>query len=107
MSRALTRVTIAAGVLALLAIVTPILAFVAVRWYYDPDLPSVEALRELRLEVPMRVFTRDGIPCKLEARTTKLRHNRSSKVSFPCAAQLPADSPRRQRRKLYGVIIGR
>lgn len=28
--------------------------------YYEPDLPSVDSIREYRLQVPLRVFTEDG-----------------------------------------------
>lgn len=28
--------------------------------YYEPDLPSVESIKEYRLQVPLRVFTEDG-----------------------------------------------
>ena len=29
-------------------------------WHYSRDLPSTEGLRDLRLQVPLRVYTRDG-----------------------------------------------
>lgn len=32
----------------------------AVQWYYEPELPPVASLRELKLGVPMRVYTTDG-----------------------------------------------
>ena len=28
--------------------------------YYEPELPSVESIKEYRLQVPLRVFTEDG-----------------------------------------------
>ena len=52
----------ALGILVLLAV----LAVVAVAigaggayWYLAPKLPSAETLRDVRLQVPLRVYTRD------------------------------------------------
>lgn len=36
------------------------LVFVGAKTYYEPQLPSVESLHEIKLGVPLRVFTRDG-----------------------------------------------
>jgi penicillin-binding protein 1A len=49
-----------AGLLALLLVASPFVAYHAARWYYDPELPSVATLKELKLQVPLRVYTRDG-----------------------------------------------
>lgn len=43
------------GFLVLLA-----LTYVGARAYIEPQLPSVDSLRALQLQVPLRVFTRDG-----------------------------------------------
>ena len=29
-------------------------------WYLAPNLPSIEALRDVQLQVPLRVYSRDG-----------------------------------------------
>ncbi|MCP5149963.1 MAG: penicillin-binding protein 1A [Ectothiorhodospiraceae bacterium] len=29
-------------------------------WYFEPKLPSVDSLRDAQLQVPLRIFTRDG-----------------------------------------------
>jgi penicillin-binding protein 1A len=34
--------------------------FFAAKWHYGRELPSVASLRELQLQVPLRVYTRDG-----------------------------------------------
>lgn len=45
-----------AGTLGLLGLFTGTAAY----FYLEPGLPAVESLREVRLQVPLRVFTRDG-----------------------------------------------
>ena len=60
MSRPLRISLWIAGLLTLLAVAAPFLAFAAARWVYEPGLPAVDTLRELRLQVPLRVYTRDG-----------------------------------------------
>lgn len=47
------------GALAIAAIAAPVIAFYAVRWVYGPELPSVTALSELQLQVPLRIYTQD------------------------------------------------
>lgn len=37
-----------------------LLTYAGVRAYLEPQLPSAESLRELQLQVPLRVYTRDG-----------------------------------------------
>ncbi len=44
----------------LLAIAGAIAVFAAYR-YIEPDLPDIEALREVRLQVPLRVYSADGL----------------------------------------------
>lgn len=48
------------GGLLLLAAAAPFILFYGARWYYEPTLPSVASLRELKLGIPLRVFSRDG-----------------------------------------------
>jgi penicillin-binding protein 1A len=42
------------------ALLCAVLGFYAVRAYYEPRLPSVDSLRQIKLGVPLRVYTRDG-----------------------------------------------
>ncbi len=46
--------------LLLAAVAMPLVAFHVVRWMYEPDLPSVDELSDLQLQVPLRIYTRDG-----------------------------------------------
>lgn len=48
------------GGLLVLAAALPFILFYGARWYYEPTLPSVASLRDLKLQVPLRVYTRDG-----------------------------------------------
>ena len=34
--------------------------FFAAKWFYSPELPPVEEIRELPLQVPLRIYTADG-----------------------------------------------
>ncbi|HEX4873198.1 MAG TPA: PBP1A family penicillin-binding protein [Nevskiaceae bacterium] len=43
------------------ALILPVAGFFAARFWYERDLPSVESLRELKLQVPLRVYTADGL----------------------------------------------
>lgn len=52
-------VLIAAAVLAT-GILCAVLGFFGVRAYYEPRLPSVDSLHELKLGIPLRVFSQDG-----------------------------------------------
>ncbi len=49
-------------ILALLVLgsLAPFAIFYGARAYYDPGLPEVLSLRNLELEVPLRIYTRDG-----------------------------------------------
>src|SRR5690625_7885970 len=38
-----------------------VLVLAAAYLYLSPDLPSVEVLRDVRLQTPLRVYTRDGL----------------------------------------------
>ena len=60
MSRTLTLSLWIGLTLLLLAAAAPIALYYGLRWYYEPGLPAVESLRELKLEVPLRIQTRDG-----------------------------------------------
>ena len=53
-------VLIAAAVLAT-GILCAVLGFFGVRAYYEPRLPSVESLHELKLGIPLRVYSQDGV----------------------------------------------
>ena len=48
------------GILVLLAVLAAALATGGTYWYLAPKLPSAEALRDVRLQVPLRVYTREG-----------------------------------------------
>jgi penicillin-binding protein 1A len=48
------------GGLLLLAAAAPFILFYGARWYYEPTLPSVASLRDLKLGIPLRVYSRDG-----------------------------------------------
>ena len=47
------------GILVLLAVLAAALVTGGTYWYLAPKLPSAEALRDVRLQVPLRVYTRD------------------------------------------------
>lgn len=48
------------GGLLALAVAAPFILFYGARWYYEPTLPSVASLRDLKLGIPLRVYSRDG-----------------------------------------------
>ena len=50
----------ALGILVLLAMLAAATAAGGVYWYLAPKLPSAEILRDVRLQVPLRVYTREG-----------------------------------------------
>ena len=50
----------ALGILVLLAVLAAAVGVGGVYWYLAPKLPSAEILRDVRLQVPLRVFTREG-----------------------------------------------
>jgi penicillin-binding protein 1A len=58
-SRLNRRLRIAATVLVLIAGTTG-LAFLSTYYYLKPTLPDVAVLRDVRLQVPLRVYSRDG-----------------------------------------------
>jgi len=45
--------------LACLGFVVGVTSIVAAYYYLEPELPSVESLRDVRLQVPLRIFSRD------------------------------------------------
>ena len=49
----------ALGILVLLAVLAAAIGVGGIYWYLAPKLPSAEALRDVRLQVPLRVYTRD------------------------------------------------
>ena len=51
--RAITALVLAGALLGVLAVG-------AVYWYLVPKLPSIEVLKDVQLQVPLRVYTRDG-----------------------------------------------
>ena len=48
------------GILVLLAVFAAAIGASGAYWYLAPKLPSAEILRDVRLQVPLRVYTRDG-----------------------------------------------
>ena len=56
----LARVTRVLAILALLGAVLLAFGAGAGYWYLEPKLPSAEILRDVRLQVPLRVYARDG-----------------------------------------------
>ncbi|HWY26049.1 MAG TPA: penicillin-binding protein 1A [Nevskia sp.] len=51
---------IVAGIVAA-GIFCAVLGFFGVRAYYEPRLPSVDSLHELKLGIPLRVYSQDGV----------------------------------------------
>ena len=49
----------ALGILVLLAVLAAALGVGGIYWYLAPKLPSAEILRDVHLQVPLRVYTRD------------------------------------------------
>ena len=49
----------ALGILVLLAVLAVAIGAGGAYWYLAPKLPSAETLRDVRLQVPLRVYTRD------------------------------------------------
>ena len=49
----------ALGILLLLAVLAAAVGAGGAYWYLEPKLPSAETLRDVRLQVPLRVYTRD------------------------------------------------
>ncbi|MFT5445445.1 MAG: penicillin-binding protein 1A [Gammaproteobacteria bacterium] len=56
LTRFVRAVAVAVLTLGLLAVITA----GAMYWHLEPQLPSVDALREIRLQVPLRVYSSDG-----------------------------------------------
>ena len=58
-----TFLRLAYGLVALAAtsLIALVLAAIGAYYYVAPSLPDVESLRDVRLQVPMRVYTRDGL----------------------------------------------
>ena len=50
----------ALGILVLLAVLAAAIGVGGAYWYLSPKLPSAEILRDVRLQVPLRVYTREG-----------------------------------------------
>ena len=49
----------ALGILVLLAVLAAAIGAGGAYWYLEPKLPSAETLRDVRLQVPLRVYTRN------------------------------------------------
>jgi penicillin-binding protein 1A len=58
-----TILRLAYGIVAIasMSLVTLALAAIGAYFYVTPSLPDVESLRDIRLQVPMRVYSRDGL----------------------------------------------
>jgi penicillin-binding protein 1A len=54
------RVLIGFSALLLLGLLSAALAFMGLRAYYEPQLPPVESLRDIKLGAPLRIFSADG-----------------------------------------------
>ena len=50
----------ALGILVLLAVLAAAIGAGGIYWYLAPKLPSADTLRDVRLQVPLRVYTRDN-----------------------------------------------
>ena len=50
----------ALGILVLLAVLAAAIGAGGAYWYLSPKLPSADTLRDVRLQVPLRVYTREG-----------------------------------------------
>jgi penicillin-binding protein 1A len=48
------------GFLVLLVGLGSLLSAAGVYWYLNPNLPSIEVLKDVKLQVPLRVYSRDG-----------------------------------------------
>jgi penicillin-binding protein 1A len=57
--RLLRRLFLFLGIALLAGIGLAVGAFFAARWYFTPELPDVSTIRDLQLQVPLRVYTRD------------------------------------------------
>ena len=49
----------ALGILVLLTVLAAVIGADGVYWYLEPKLPLAETLRDVRLQVLLRVYTRD------------------------------------------------
>ena len=58
--KTVTRVLIALVGLGVLAGLAGVIAVAGVYFYLSPDLPSAETLRDVKLQVPLKVYSRDG-----------------------------------------------
>ncbi|NGX17445.1 penicillin-binding protein 1A [Wenzhouxiangella sp. XN24] len=59
--RILLRILYGIAAVAAMSVIGLGLAAIGAYYYVAPSLPDVESLREVRLQVPMRVYTRDGL----------------------------------------------
>ena len=59
--RILLRFAYGIVAIAAMAVISLGLAAIGAYYYVAPSLPDVESLREVRLQVPMRVYSRDGL----------------------------------------------
>jgi len=82
--KTLLRLAFGLAALASTALIGLVLAVIGAYYYVAPSLPDPESLREVQLQVPMRVYTRDGlllaefgeqrrVPLELEAVPLRLR----------------------------------
>ncbi|HWY23668.1 MAG TPA: transglycosylase domain-containing protein, partial [Nevskia sp.] len=54
------RITLVFAGIVVLGVLSAVAGYYAVRAYYEPRLPSVESLHQIKLGVPLRVYSRDG-----------------------------------------------
>ncbi len=54
------RVALIAAAVVAAGVLCAVVGFFGVRAYYEPRLPSVESLHELKLGIPLRVYSQDG-----------------------------------------------
>ncbi len=59
--KTLLRLAFGLAALASTALIGLVLAVIGAYYYVAPSLPDPESLREVQLQVPMRVYTRDGL----------------------------------------------
>ncbi len=58
--RLLSRILLILACMAVVGFGLLVGVFFAAKWHYGSQLPSVASMRELQLQVPLRIYTRDG-----------------------------------------------
>ncbi|MDM8560573.1 PBP1A family penicillin-binding protein [Candidatus Parabeggiatoa sp. HSG14] len=49
------------SLMGLLLILLVVVSWAAIQWYFIPQLPSVENLKDTRLQVPLQIYTKDNV----------------------------------------------